>query len=500
MTTCPFTPGFDFTDPDLIQHRIPAEEFAYLRKTEPIWWNAQPRGVAGFDDDGYWVVTKHADVKEVSRLNEVFSNSVNTTVVRYNEDITAEQLEIQRENLLIDMDEPKHRILRRIVSPLFTSKAVNGLHARLVERAHGIVEEAAEKSSGNFVSDIASVLPMHAIADLVGIPESDRQQVLDWTNQMFAYDDPAIGRDTATTATVSMLGYAYAMAEERQLNPQDDILTGLVRGAYDDRPLTPLEFAYFVIQLMVAGNETSRNAITHGVLAFADNPAQWRLYRERRPSTAADEIIRWASPIIAFQRTALQDVELGGVQIRKDQRVGMFYASANFDEDVFDDPFAFNIERDPNPHLAFGGHGIHYCLGANLARLEIGIMFDALADRLPDLMPTGRPPASARGGSTAWWRCPPTTTAQGLVVDRSNGYEGVATEFIRVRSATIGVTRVRDWATALPRGSAVVDLGCGPGIPLTEVMVAEGLQVYAVDAAPSRPGVSAQSAGHTGCL
>lgn len=391
MTTCPFTPGFDFTDPDLIQHRIPAEEFAYLRKTEPIWWNAQPRGVAGFDDDGYWVVTKHADVKEVSRLNDVFSNSVNTTVVRYNEDITAEQLEIQRENLLIDMDEPKHRILRCIVSPLFTSKAVNGLHARLVERAHGIVEEAAEKSSGNFVSDIASVLPMHAIADLVGIPESDRQQVLDWTNQMFAYDDPAIGRDTATTATVSMLGYAYAMAEERQLNPQDDILTGLVRGAYDDRPLTPLEFAYFVIQLMVAGNETSRNAITHGVLAFADNPAQWRLYRERRPSTAADEIIRWASPIIAFQRTALQDVELGGVQIRKDQRVGMFYASANFDEDVFDDPFAFNIERDPNPHLAFGGHGIHYCLGANLARLEIGIMFDALADRLPDLMPTGAP-------------------------------------------------------------------------------------------------------------
>jgi cholest-4-en-3-one 26-monooxygenase len=336
-------------------------------------------------------VTKHSDVKEISRLSEVFSNSLNTTVVRYNEDITAEQLDIQRENLLIDMDEPKHRILRRIVSPLFTPKAVNGLHERLVVRARGIVEAAAEKSSGNFVSDIASVLPMHAIADLVGIPESDRQQVLDWTNQMFAYDDPAIGKDTATTATVSMLGYAYAMAEERQLNPRDDILTGLVQGAYEDRPLTPLEFAYFVIQLMVAGNETSRNAITHGVLAFADNPAQWELYRECRPQTTADEIIRWASPIIAFQRTALQDVDLGGVRIQKGQRVGMFYASANFDEDVFDDPFTFKIERDPNPRLAFGGHGIHYCLGANLARLEIGIMFDAMADTLPDLMPTGEP-------------------------------------------------------------------------------------------------------------
>lgn len=391
MTTCPFAPGFDFTDPDLIQQRIPAEEFAYLRRTEPIWWNAQRRGVAGFDDGGYWVVTKHADIKEISRLNDVFSNSVNTTVVRYNEDITDEQLDIQRENLLIDMDEPKHRILRRIVSPLFTPKAIGGLHERLTARAARIVEDAAEKSSGDFVSDIASVLPMHAIAELVGIPEADRQQVLDWTNQMFAYDDPAIGKDTATTATVSMLGYAYAMAEDRQNNPQGDILTDLVRGAYDDRPLTPLEFAYFVIQLMVAGNETSRNAITHGVLAFADYPQQWQLYRERRPQTTADEIIRWASPIIAFQRTALRDVELGGVQIRKGQRVGMFYASANFDEEMFEDPFTFNIERDPNPHLAFGGHGIHYCLGANLARLEIGIMFDALADRLPDLAPTAAP-------------------------------------------------------------------------------------------------------------
>ncbi|MDO9494455.1 MAG: cytochrome P450, partial [Nocardioides sp.] len=182
---------------------------------------------------------------------------------------------------------------------------------------------------------------------------------------------------------------AMGLAAERKANPRDDIVTKLINADKDGRGLTDDEFGFFVIALAVAGNETTRNAITHGMNAFFDNPDQWELWKSERPETMVDEVVRWATPVTSFQRTALEDVELGGTQIRAGQRVGLFYASANHDDEVFTDPFTFDITRSPNPHLAFGGHGAHYCIGANLARLEIRRLFDALADLAPDISRTG---------------------------------------------------------------------------------------------------------------
>ena len=188
-----------------------------------------------------------------------------------------------------------------------------------------------------------------------------------------------------------MLGYAMKMAELKAKDPGDDIVTALINADVDGEKLTDDEFAFFVLMLAVAGSETTRNSITHGMIAFTKNPDQWDLYKRERPATAADEIVRWATPVTAFQRTAVVDAELSGVKIKAGQRVVMFYRSANFDEDVFDDPHTFNILRDPNPHVGFGGTGVHFCIGANLARMTINLIFNASADHMPDLTPVGAP-------------------------------------------------------------------------------------------------------------
>ena len=229
-----------------------------------------------------------------------------------------------------------------------------------------------------------------SIADLVGFPQEDRKKVFEWSNQMIGMDDPDYTADPAVIAA-ELLGYAYEMGESRKACPMDDIATRLVQADVDGHSLSAEEFGYFVMILAVAGNETTRNAITHGMNAFFDHPEQWERYKAERPSTAADEIIRWASPINAFQRTALVDTELAGTRIKKGERLVLFYRSANFDEDVFDDPSSFNVLRDPNPHLGFGGTGVHYCVGASLARMTIDLMFNAIADHLPDLRPVGQP-------------------------------------------------------------------------------------------------------------
>jgi cholest-4-en-3-one 26-monooxygenase len=181
------------------------------------------------------------------------------------------------------------------------------------------------------------------------------------------------------------------LAQDRRQCPRDDIVTKLVNAQIDGGELSADEFGFFVILLAVAGNETTRNSITQGMMAFTEFPDQWELFKRERPATAADEIVRWATPVTSFQRTALEDTELGGVQIKKDERVVIFYRSANFDEDVFDDPYTFNILRDPNPHVGFGGTGAHYCIGANLARMTIDLIFNAIADEMPNLRPISKP-------------------------------------------------------------------------------------------------------------
>lgn len=388
--------GFDVTDPEVYVDRMPFEEYAELRKSAPIWWNPKSPEVGGFQDDGYWVVSTHADVKEVSIRSDVFSTWENTAIPRFNDDITRDQIELQR-FVLLNKDAPEHTKLRKIVSRGFTPRAINSLTDELRERAAKIVREAAATGSGDFVTQVAAELPLQAIAELIGVPQEDRAKVFDWSNTMTSYDDPEFEGADPLAASTELLGYAWQMAENKKACPADDIMTKLIEADIDGEALSSEEFGFFVMMLAVAGNETTRNATTHGMHAFLENPDQWELFKRERPATTADEIIRWASPITAFQRTALADTELSGVQIKKGQRVVMLYASANFDEDVFENPMKFDITRDPNPHVSFGGTGAHYCLGANLARLEIDIIFNAIADALPDITKLS-PPTRLRSG------------------------------------------------------------------------------------------------------
>ena len=391
MTTaanCPFLPpGYHFTDPDVLVEGIPVEEFAQLRKTAPVWWNEQTDTI--FDDGGYWVITRHADIKDISRNSGQWSTNRKGAVMRLPDGVTAEQLDLTKA-LLINHDAPEHTRLRKIVSRLFTPRAVAALEEKLAVASREIVAAAAAKDSGDFVADVAMNLPLQAIADLIGVPEADRERLFHWTNSIMNTDDPDFDSDP-TTANAELMGYAYTMAEQRRRCPADDIVTRLVQADIDGEAMEDVEFAFFVILLAVAGNETTRNAMTHGMNAFFDNPDQWELFKRERPDSAIDEIIRWATPVHCFQRTALADVELGGVTIREGQRAGLFYSSANFDEDVFDRPFEFDILRNPNPHLAFGGNGAHYCIGANLARMEIKLIFNELADQVPDIAKLAEP-------------------------------------------------------------------------------------------------------------
>ncbi|MFG2792681.1 cytochrome P450 [Streptomyces sp. NPDC048419] len=390
---CPALPeGFDFTDPDLLHHRVPLPEFAELRQAEPVRWIPQSDNVAGFRDEGYWAVTRHADVKYVSTHPELFSSWQNTAIIRFNEHIERDAIDMQR-LILLNMDPPEHTRVRQIVQRVFTPRAIRALEERLRDRAHAIAHNArAQDGIFDFVTEVACELPLQAIAELIGIPQDDRAKIFDWSNKMISYDDPeyAITEEVGAESATELIAYAMNMAADRKQCPAKDIVTTLV-AAEDEGNLNSDEFGFFVLMLSVAGNETTRNAITHGMHAFLTHPDQWELYKRERPQTAAEEIVRWATPVNAFQRTATQDLELGGKQIKKGERVGIFYAAANHDAEVFTDPDTFDILRDPNPHLGFGGGGPHYCLGKSLAVLEIDLIFNAIADALPGLTLTGDP-------------------------------------------------------------------------------------------------------------
>ncbi|HLY33773.1 MAG TPA: steroid C27-monooxygenase, partial [Jatrophihabitantaceae bacterium] len=272
---------FDVNDPDVYQDHLPRAEWAELRKTAPVWFQQQPVGRDGFQDDGHWVLTKHADVKEVSRNDAIFSTYENTAIIRFSQAMERDNIDMQRV-ILLNMDAPQHTRMRAIISRGFTPRAVNSLKDALSARAQTIVAEALEKGDGDFVRDVACELPLQAIAELLGVPQEDRLKIFDWSNMMVSYDDPDYDPTDGQTASFEMLSYFMAMAEERKENPQDDIVTKLVHAEVDGEELTSDEFGFFTILLSVAGNETTRNAISHGMHAFMQNPDQWELFKRER--------------------------------------------------------------------------------------------------------------------------------------------------------------------------------------------------------------------------
>ena len=395
MTAADVVPeGFDPTDPSIYESHVPHDEFLAMRQKAPVFWIEQPdtsrAGMAEEAGTGFWAVSKHADVAAVSKNGKDFSTAENGAIIRFQEDMTRDQVELQRV-MLINQDAPDHTALRQIISRGFTPRSINALHDVMKDRAVKIVEGG--RRPGAAATSSRTSRPSCRCRRSPTCSASRRRtarKLFDWSNQMIAYDDPEYAIDPETAAA-EILGYAMAMADDRKANPRDDIVTKLVHADVDGHMLNDDEFGFFVIMLTVAGNETTRNAITHGMNAFLDHPEQWELWKRERPESTVDEIIRWATPVSVFQRTALHDVEVGGVEVKKGQRVGLFYASANFDDDVFEDPYTFDITRTPNPHLSFGGHGAHYCIGANLARMEVKLIFDALADVAPDISKVSEP-------------------------------------------------------------------------------------------------------------
>ncbi|ORJ64014.1 cytochrome P450 [Mycobacterium simiae] len=367
--------------------------FAALRREAPIsFWPAIQ--MEGFDSGGgYWALTKLDDVHFASRHPDIFSSAGGITVNDQMPELA------QYFGSMIVLDDPRHQRLRSIVSRAFTPKVVARIEASVRERAHRLVTSLIANhpdGQADLVTELAGPLPLQVICDMMGIPEEDHQRIFHWTNVILGFGDPDLTLDFEEFVQVSMdIGaYATALAEDRRRNHHDDLTTSLVEAEVDGDRLTSAEIASFFILLVVAGNETTRNAISHGVLALSRFPAErekWWSNFEALTATAVEEIVRWASPVIYMRRTLTREFELSGVKMAAGDKVALYYNSANRDETCFDNPWAFDVARTPNPHLGFGGGGAHFCLGANLARREIRVAFDELRREIPDITVTGKP-------------------------------------------------------------------------------------------------------------
>ncbi len=384
------TYDLSFDQLDVISHVSykdgpPYELYRQLRAEAPV---IRCRGMEPMYTDEFWAITRYADVVEVSRKFQTYSSAKKGSLM--NEQAT--EIDNDSARLMIDLDPPAHTRLKTLVNRGFTPKAMRMLEAHFREVAVQLIEEALDAGSVEFVDKVSAELPLIAIAELVGIPVEDRRKVFDWSNAMIGSNDPEFNADpeAGQIAATELYMYSNQLALERRQNPKDDIITTLI-SEHDGDVLTEHEFDLFMLLLAVAGNETTRNAISHGVVAMIENRDQWRKM-QGDPSLvpgAVEEILRWATPVNYFRRAATCDVELHGVQIKEGESVTMFYPSANRDETAFTNADVFDITRSPNHHVTFGGGGPHFCLGANLARLEMRILFEELSRRTADIELTG---------------------------------------------------------------------------------------------------------------
>ena len=375
------------------QHR--ESVFATLRREAPVKFFPElplenfPQG------PGYWALTKHDDIWHVSRNPELFCSGKGSNIA----DLTVELNEFF--GSMISMDDPKHVRLRTIVSKGFTPKEITRVEEFVKNKAKSIVDNVLAKYGNNeefdFVDTIAAPFPLQIICAMMGIPESDERQILEWTNVILGAGDPDFGGtlENLLNVALEMFAYAQALGEARLANPTDDLTSVMMHAIVDGERMSSQEFGSFFILLAVAGNETTRNAISHGMLQLTEHPDQkaaWFSDFDNKTKGAVEEIVRWASPVIHFRRTATRDTEIRGVKIKEGEKVVMWYNSGNRDEEIYENPYEFNISRTLAPaQVGFGAGGPHFCLGANLARREIAVMFDEIRKRLPNLAITGEP-------------------------------------------------------------------------------------------------------------
>ncbi|HEY7137587.1 MAG TPA: cytochrome P450 [Acidimicrobiia bacterium] len=381
MSTSPdFVDPLDLVDPERYARRgYPHDVWTRLRREAPV---------ASFAPDGFepfWAITKHADVVEISKQPLRFSSEPGITLRLAGAPIYASEM-------VVMLDPPRHGPMRRVINGRFTPRAVRERRDDVDRIAVDVMDAAAPADSTgelDFVERIAAPLPLGVIAWVLGVPREDWDLIFRWTNEIIGKEDPEYRRagetpdQTARRARREVHAYFRRLIEQRRAEPTDDLVSELIRGEVDGKPLTEEQLVAYTELLVEAGNETTRNAISGGLLALAEHPAEWEKLRtnpELLPD-AVEEILRWASPISHFTRTATEDYELRGEKIRAGEQVALYYASANRDEDVFDDPFTFRVERRPNPHLAFG-FGEHFCMGAHVARVEIETIFRHLTRRL----------------------------------------------------------------------------------------------------------------------
>jgi cytochrome P450 len=343
---------------------------------------------------GYWALTKHEDIWQASRNPDLFQSGKGTNIP----DLTVELNEFF--GSMISMDDPKHVRLRTIVSKGFTPKEIARIEEYVKVKARTIVDTVIEKFGDrefDFVENIAAPFPLQIICEMMGIPQSDEKQILDWTNVILGAGDPDFGGSLENLINVALeiFAYAQALGEDRLKNPQDDLTSIMMHAEVDGERMSPQEFGSFFILLVVAGNETTRNAISHGMLELTrlpDERAKWFGNFEANTKTAVEEIVRWSSPVIHFRRTATRDTEIRGVKIKEGEKIVMWYNSANRDEEIYENPYIFDVTRTAQPgQVGFGAGGPHFCLGANLARREMGVMFNEIYRRMPNLQITGEP-------------------------------------------------------------------------------------------------------------
>ncbi|MBI1813747.1 MAG: cytochrome P450 [Deltaproteobacteria bacterium] len=373
----------DLTDPDLFQRGTPHEMFTVLRREAPVFWHPEKNG------RGFWAITKYADLKEISKNPGLFSSERQGAIMR---DPLPQDLPFVQ-SIMLSMDPPRHRQYRGLVNKAFSPRMITGLHGRVRDMVKRIINRVIERGECDFVEDIAALLPLEVICEMMGVPDADRRNVYEVGNRMVGFDDPDLQPDgqpsamnDGQAAAAEMFMYAGHLLEKARTHPGDDLATALVNAELDGHKLSDSDFNFFFLLLVIAGNETTRTVTSNGMLALIDHPDQLRDVRAD-PSllpSAIEEILRYAPAVHNFRRTVTADTVVRGQPLKTDDKLTIWYPSVNRDEDVFENSQVFDIRRHPNDHLAFGV-GEHFCLGANLARLELNEIFRGIVTHLHDI-------------------------------------------------------------------------------------------------------------------